>query len=55
MEVAGAVVACADEDTITLVDGNAVGDWVKVRSDGANWYISGSTVTTAKATCSQAD
>jgi hypothetical protein len=55
MEVAGAVVACADEDTITLVDGNAVGDWVKVISDGANWYISGSTVTTAKATCTQAD
>lgn len=55
MEVAGAVVACADEDTITLVDGNAIGDWVKVISDGANWYISGSTVTTAKATCTAAD
>lgn len=55
MEVAGAVVPCAQEDTITLVDGNAIGDWVKVVSDGAAWYISGSTVTAAKATCSQAD
>lgn len=55
MEVAGAVVACADEDTITLVDGNAIGDNVKVISDGANWYVSGSTVTTAKATCTQVD
>lgn len=54
MEVAGAVVACADEDTITLVDGNAVGDWVRVMSDGTNWYLSGSTVTSAKATCTQA-
>jgi len=55
MEVAGAVIACAQEDTITLVDGNAIGDWVELESDGVLWYISGSTVTTAKATCTQAD
>jgi len=54
MEVAGAIVPCADEDTITLVDGNAVGDWVRVISDGTNWYLFGTTVTSAKATCTQA-
>jgi len=51
VEVNGAAVACAAEDTITFVDGNAIGDWAKVRSDGTNWYITGGTVTAAKLTC----
>ena len=44
-EVAGAVVAAVDEDTITFTDGAAaIGDWVEVVSDGTNWYVSGSGV-----------
>lgn len=55
VDVNSAMVACADEDTITFVDGDAVGDWAKVRSDGTNWYITGSTLTAAKLTCTAAD
>ena len=43
--------ACASEDTITFVDGNAIGDYVRVVSDGTNWLISGEAITAAKLTC----
>lgn len=51
--VAGAVVDCAAEDQINLViDGENVGDYVEVRSNGTNWLIGDSGVlTAAKATC----
>lgn len=40
--VNGASVAGANEDTITFADGAAVvGDWVRVISDGTNWYVCG--------------
>jgi len=43
--------ACANEDTITFVDGNAVGDRANVIFDGSNWIVSGSAVTDNKLTC----
>ena len=45
-QVAGAVVAAALEDVITLVHtGKAgIGDWVSVESDGSAWYVEGSAV-----------
>lgn len=46
-QVAGAVIAASDEDTITLVVAKALpGDWVSLVSDGTNWYVEGSCVTT---------
>ena len=47
-QVAGAVVAASDENTITLVVAKFLpGDWVTLESDGTNWYVEGSVVTTA--------
>lgn len=52
--VAGAVVDCASEDTITIVaDGENIGDFVELRSNGTDWLIGASSVLTAgKMTCS---
>ena len=55
VDVASTLVACAAEDTITLVDGNAIGDHVRLRSDGTSWFITGESLTAAKLTCTQAD
>ena len=55
INVNSAIVACADEDTITFVDGNAIGDTVKLKSDGTSWFITGEGFTAAKLTCTQAD
>lgn len=56
LEVAGAVVLCAAEDTITFVNSAELpGDWVEVHSDGTNWYISGQAGTSGGITCSDAD
>jgi len=51
--VAGAVVDCAAEDQINFVaDGENLGDFVEVRSDGTSWLISASGgLTAAKITC----
>lgn len=51
--VAGAVVDCRAEDFInSIADGEAVGDFVDVYSDGTQWLIGASGVlTTAKMTC----
>ncbi len=51
--VAGAVVDCRGEDQINFVtDGEAVGDYVTLRSDGTSWLIDDSGVlTSAKMTC----
>lgn len=50
-EVAGAVVAAALEDVITLVHTKAlIGDWFEIESDGTYWYVSGSAVTAAALT-----
>jgi len=51
--VAGAVVDCAAVDQINfVVDGENIGDYVEVRSDGTQWLIGDSGVlTSAKMTC----
>lgn len=52
--VAGAVVDCDAEDTITFVaDGENLGDYFEIRTDGTNWFLGSSgALTTAKLTCS---
>ncbi len=46
-QVAGAVIAASAENTITLVIAKFLpGDWVSLVSDGTNWYVEGSVVTT---------
>jgi len=46
-QVAGAVIAASNENTITLVVAKALpGDWVSLECDGTNWYVEGSVVTT---------
>lgn len=52
--VAGAVVDCDAGDTLTFVaDGENLGDFVQVRSNGSKWYVTQSNaLTTAKLTCS---
>lgn len=51
--VAGAVVDCRAEDFINFItDGEQLGDYVEVRSDGVQWFIGDSSVlTSAKMTC----
>ncbi len=50
-QVAGAVIPAANENTITLVVAKFLpGDWVSVESDGTNWYVEGSVVTTVGCT-----
>jgi hypothetical protein len=51
--VAGAVVDCDAEDTITIVaDGENLGDFVELRSNGTNWFIGASgALTASKMTC----
>ena len=45
-QVAGAVVAADAENTITLVVAKFLpGDWVTLESDGTNWYVEASVVT----------
>jgi len=52
LEVAGAVVLCSAEDTVTFVNtAELPGDWVELRSDGTNWYISGQAGTSGGITC----
>lgn len=53
LNVAGAVVDCDAEDTISFVgDGENLGDFVELRSNGTNWFIgSNSALTSAKMTC----
>ena len=46
-QVAGAVIAASNENTITFVGVKALpGDWVSLECDGTNWYVEGSVVTT---------
>lgn len=51
--VAGAVVDCAAEDQVNFViDGENVGDYVELMSNGTNWLIGDSgALTAAKLTC----
>lgn len=51
--VAGAVVDCNAEDTLTFVaDGENIGDFVELYSDGTYWYIGASgALTGSKLTC----
>jgi hypothetical protein len=52
--VAGAVVDCDAEDQIDFVhDGENLGDYVELRSNGVNWFIGDSgALTGSKLTCS---
>ena len=46
-QVAGAVIAASAENTVNLVVAKFLpGDWVTLVSDGTNWYVEGSVVTT---------
>ena len=46
-QVAGAVIASSAQSLITLVVAKFLpGDWVSLVSDGTNWYVEGSVVTT---------
>lgn len=56
LEVAGAVVACSAEDTITFVHtAELPGDFIELYSDGAKWYITGQGTTAGSITCTDAD
>lgn len=52
LEVAGAVVLCSAEDTVTFVNtAELPGDWIELRSDGTNWYLTGQAGTSGGLTC----
>lgn len=53
LSVNNADVACSAEDQLNFVtDGETIGDYVTLVSNGTNWYITGSDVeTAAKLTC----
>jgi len=54
-QVAGAVIAASAENTVNLVVAKFLpGDWVSVESDGTNWYVEGSVVTTVGLTFTDA-
>jgi hypothetical protein len=58
VEVAGSVVLCSAEDTLTFVaeTNEAIpGDYVELRSDGTKWYLSGHVSTASAFTCADAD
>jgi hypothetical protein len=56
LEVAGAVVACSAEDTISFVNtAELPGDYVDLHSDGTNWYVTGQATTAGGITCTDAD
>ena len=55
LEVAGAVVLCSAEDTVTFVNtAELPGDWIELRSDGTNWYLTGQAGTSGGLTCTAA-
>ncbi|MFH1404896.1 MAG: hypothetical protein ABIH21_02240 [Patescibacteria group bacterium] len=46
------MVPCADEDTITFAFGaETEGDWVELRSNGADWFVSGAGLSGGSITC----
>lgn len=53
MIVAGAVVDCAAEDQINFIaDGENLGDFVEIRSNGTKWFVTQSNcLSSAKLTC----
>jgi hypothetical protein len=54
--VDGAAVPGSQEDTVTFADGNAaLGDWVRLVSDGTNWYVSGQGEAAGSITLTAAD
>lgn len=56
LEVAGAVVACSAEDTISFVNtAELPGDFIELYSDGVKWYITGQGTTAGSITCTDAD
>jgi hypothetical protein len=56
LEVAGAVVACSAEDTITFVStAENPGDFVEFRSNGSSWFITGQATAVGGITCTDVD
>jgi len=56
IEVAGAVVPCAAEDTISFVNtAELPGDYVELTSNGVLWFVTGQATTAGAITCSDAD
>ena len=54
--VDGADVSCINMDTISFVNSAELpGDYVELRSDGVNWYVSGQGSTAGSITCTDAD
>lgn len=50
-QVAGGVIPASAENTVNLVIAKFLpGDWIALESDGTNWYVEGSVVTTVGAT-----
>ena len=55
LEVAGAVVLCSAEDSVNFVaTAELPGDWIELRSDGTNWYLTGQAGTAGGLTCTAA-
>lgn len=56
LEVAGAVVACSAEDTVSFVNtAELPGDFIEIRGDGTKYYVTGQATTSGGITCTDAD
>lgn len=56
LDVAGAVVLCSAEDTISFVNSAELpGDYVELHSNGTHWFMSGQAGTSGGITCTDAD
>jgi hypothetical protein len=56
LEVAGAVVPCSAEDTISFVNtAELPGDYVELTSNGTLWFVTGQATTAGGITCTDAD
>ncbi|MBI2640369.1 MAG: hypothetical protein HYW91_00580 [Candidatus Sungbacteria bacterium] len=52
IDVNSTMVLCTSETTITFAEGaDVIGDWVEVRSDGTNWFVTGQAQATNGITC----
>lgn len=56
LEVAGAVVLCSDEDTVSFVNtAELPGDFIELHSNGTNWLLTGQAGASGAITCTDAD
>ena len=52
IDVTSTLVLCTSEDVILFeADADVIGDWVEVRSDGTNWFVTGQAQATGGITC----